>query len=126
MNGRATIVAALAAIEGLHPTQSNPDTPTEGAAWPVWVQSTVTGNGKLAQPLTHTYEVYCVLPAGYHPDTVDKADGLIDQLAAALRRIATLQQIEPVAIAFDTNQTMPGIRIRLTPRALPTQKGTPR
>jgi hypothetical protein len=71
--------------------------------------------GKLSRPLSHTYEVRVVLPAAYHPDTVDAADGLIDQVCAALSKVGTVDVAQPVSIVFEQNQTqMPGLLVRVT------------
>jgi hypothetical protein len=91
-----------------------PDTPDAGAAWPVWAESRYTG-GKLSRPLTHTYEVRVILPAAYHPDTVDAADGLVEQVCAALSKIGAVDVAQPVSIVFEQNATqMPGLLVRVT------------
>ena len=91
-----------------------PDVPTEGAAWPVWVQT--TWDGSLLLPGRATFDVYALLPAGYATETVESADGLLGQVAAALWTIAVVQLAEPVSVRFETNQTMPGLRLRIVMR----------
>src|SRR5262245_31267786 len=86
---RAAITAALGAIEGLSAAGAAPDGPAAGAAWPVW--ATATFNGRIGAPAVWTYDVYVVLPAGYLPSTVDKADGLVDQVVAALWPVGVVQ-----------------------------------
>jgi hypothetical protein len=90
-----------------------PDTPMAGAAWPVWSESRYR-DGKLIRPLTHTYEVRVVLPAGWLPETVDTADGLVDTLMAALSTVGLVDVANPVQIAFDNTTSMPGINARVT------------
>lgn len=114
LTAREAVVEALETIPGLTVTSSMPPTPTAGAAWPVWAESAYR-SGKLTHPLSHTYEVRVLLPAGSHPDTVDAADGLIEQVAAALSKAGTVETLGPVIVVFDPNQTsMPGISARVT------------
>ena len=111
---RAALVAALSTVQGLSASRAAPDVPTAGAAWPVWTQTTYAG--RLGAPAVHTYDVYVILPAGYLPSTVDQADGLRDQVAAALWPAGTVQSTEPVSVQFDDSATMPGIRARVIMR----------
>lgn len=114
MSGRARVVEALATVEGIHAHPSAPDAPVAGDAWPVWVVSGY--GGKLSLVLTHEYDVLAVLPAGYSATTVEQADGLLPMLSAALAKAGTLTSAEPVAIQVADSSTMPGLRIRITPR----------
>lgn len=111
---RAAVVEALATVPGLTPSESMPNTPGRGSAWPVWAESRYR-EGKLSRPLTHTYEVRVVLPSGYHPETVDAADGLLEVLMGALAKVGTVDAAQPVSIVFEPNQTaLPGVTVRLT------------
>lgn len=109
---RQAILDALATVPGLLPSASMPDTPMAGAAWPVWSETRYR-EGKLTRPLTHTYEVRVILPAGWLPETVDVADGLLDNLAAALAGVGNLDAVQPVQIAFDNSAAMPGLNARV-------------
>lgn len=111
---RQAVVDALATIDGLTPTLAMPDTPDAGSAWPVWAESRYR-DGKLSRPLTHTYEVRVILPAAYHPDTVDASDGLVDQVCTALSKVGNVDVAQPVSVVFEQNQTaMPGLLVRVT------------
>lgn len=110
---RQAILDALATVPGVIPYATMPDTPMPGAAWPVWSESRY-GPGKLCRPLAHTYEIRVILPAGWLPETVDAADGLVVLLSAALSQVGSLENVTPVQIQFDNTQTMPGINARLT------------
>ena len=111
---RQAVVDALALVPGLTATASMPPTPVAGAAWPVWAESHYRG-GKLAHPIAHTYDVRVLLPAGYHADTVDAADGLVEQVMGALSKCGTVETVGPVLVVFESNQsTMPGISARVT------------
>lgn len=110
---RQAILDALATVPGLIPTATMPDSPMAGAAWPVWVESRYR-DGKLTRPLTHTYEVRVILPAGWLPETVDVADGLLDNLCAALAGVGNLDAVQPVQITFDNSAAMPGLNARVT------------
>lgn len=112
-DARAAVLSALNTVPGLVPTATMPDTPVAGAAWPVWAESRYR-DGKLSRPLTHTYEIRVVLPAGWLPETVDTAEGLVEQLAAALSGVGLFDLANPVQIAFPNNQSMPGINARVT------------
>jgi hypothetical protein len=109
---RQAVLDALSSIPGLVPMTTMPDTPMAGAAWPVWAESRY-GAGKLARPLTHTYEVRVILPAGWLPETVDTADGLVSQLCDALSLVGTVDLASPVTIQFDNATSMPGINVRV-------------
>lgn len=109
---RQAILDALATVPGLVPGPTMPDAPMPGAAWPVWAETRYR-DGKLARPLTHTYEVRVILPAGWLPETVDVADGLVDNLAAALSTVGILDAVSPVQITFDNAATMPGLNARV-------------
>jgi len=108
---RGAIVAALEAVTGLHGYTSAPDQATAGAAWPRWVQSTY--DGPLATLARDQYDVLVTLPAGYAADTVDEGDRFRDVVALALIRLGRIAYAEPVSIAFQDRQTMPGLRFRL-------------
>lgn len=110
---RQAVLDALAAVPGLIPTPTMPDSPMPGAAWPVWAESHYR-DGKLTRPLTHTYEVRVILPAGWLPETVDTADGLVEALAGALDEIGLVDVVQPVSITFENNATMPGLNARVT------------
>lgn len=111
---RATVVAALSNVASLVPSSNVPDVPTEGAAWPVWIQTTF--DGVLALPGRPVYDVYCLLPAGYPTDTVEKGDGLLGQVCEALWPVAVVQLAEPVSVRFENQTTMPGLRLRILMR----------
>jgi len=113
-NSRAAIVTALATVPSLSAFPNVPDVPTEGAAWPVWVQTTF--GGSLAFPGATTYDVYALLPAGYVATTVETGDGLLGELVRALWQLCVLDLAEPVQVRFDNQTTMPGIRLRATMR----------
>lgn len=112
-DSRQAVLNALATVPGLVVTTTLPDTPMAGAAWVVWAESRF-GIGKLSRPLTHTYEARVVLPAGWLPETVDTADGLLESLCAALSRVGALDSARPVNIQFDNATSMPGISARVT------------
>src|SRR5262245_20198660 len=113
-DSRTVLVAALATVPGLSATPDVPDVPTEGAAWPAWVQTTF--DGTLLLPGRATFDVYVLLPAGAHRTTVETADGLLGQVVRALWLSAIVQLAEPVQVRFETNQTMPGLRLRVIMR----------
>lgn len=112
---RQLVLDALATVPGLTVYPTMPDTPMAGAAWPVWAEC-LYGLGKMSRPLVHAYEVRVVLPQGWLPETVDVADGVVEQLAAALSRLGPLDWVRPVQITFSNNASnaMPGINARVT------------
>jgi hypothetical protein len=113
-DSRDLVVQALATVPGLSATPHVPDVPTEGAAWPTWVQTTFAGS--LALPGRATYDVYALLPAGYITTTVESGEGLLGQLVTVLWLIAVVELAEPVQVRFDNQTTMPGLRLRITMR----------
>ena len=112
---RQLVLDALATVPGLTPTPTMPDVPMAGAAWPVWAECSL-GLGKMTRPLTHTYEVRVILPQGWMPETVDVADGLVENLSAALARLGVFEWVRPVQITFSNNSSnaMPGLNARVT------------
>jgi hypothetical protein len=111
-DAREALVAALEGVQGLTAYPSAPDQAVAGAAWPKWVQTTYTGH--LCDSAVDTWEVFATLPADYAPTTVDEGDELRDLVAPVLVRLGPVAYAEPVAIAFRDNQSMPGIRLRMT------------
>jgi hypothetical protein len=82
----------------------------------VWIQTTF--DGVLAVPGRPTYDVYVLLPAGYPAETVERADGLLGQVATALWAVGVITLAEPVSVRFENQTTMPGLRLRLVMRGL--------
>jgi hypothetical protein len=115
-DSRSQVVSALAGVDSLTATPNVPDVPTEGAAWPVWVQTTF--DGVMGLPGMATFDVYALLPAGSAQTTAEAADALLGQLCQALWLIAVVQLAEPVAVRFDSQTTMPGIRLRIRMRGI--------
>lgn len=111
---RAALIAALATVNGLTPGPYAPDVATAGAAWPRWIQTTYQGH--LCAVAKDDFDVYVVLPADYIETTVDQGDAFRDVVAPALTSAAVVNYAEPVAIQFNDNQTMPGLRFRVTSR----------
>jgi hypothetical protein len=113
-DSREAILGALLGVPGLITYPTVPETPSEGASWPVWVQTTF--DGVLALPGRPTYDVYVLLPAGHPTETVEKGDGLLGQVATALWPIGAITLAEPVSVRFENQTTMPGLRLRLVMR----------
>jgi hypothetical protein len=112
---RQAIVDALGTVEGVTPHPSAPDAIAAGDGWPAW-ESGQYRAGKLAHPITHTYSVFVVLPAGYLPDTVNSGDALAEPLMSAMHKIGDVDLAEPVLIPVGNNATtLPAIRVRVTP-----------
>lgn len=111
-DSRALILATLETVPGLSVTPSAPDVAVAGAAWPVWRQTLYTG--RLCEPGTHAYDVFAVLPGDYAATTVDDGDRLRDALVPALARVGHVDYAEPIYLTFNDNQTMPGVRVRVT------------
>lgn len=109
----AAIVDALNTVPGVTAYPSNPDAMTDGAAWPIWANTVWTG-GKLCRAPVSTYDVVVILPAGYHPETVQAAGGLRDLVYAALRTVGPIEVAEPVMVTAADQSAMPAIRYRLT------------
>lgn len=109
---RATLVDALGAVSGVLASGSSPDVATAGSAWPRWVQTTYAG--KLCDVARDEFDVYVVLPADYLETTVDEGDTFRDAIEPALWAVAVITYSEPVAIQFNDQQTMPGLRFRVS------------
>lgn len=109
---RQLLVDALSTVSGLSAGTAAPDVATPGSAWPRWVQSTY--NGRLCSVTADTYDVFAVLPADYLAATVEAGDELRDAIEPALSRVCQLSFSEPVSVQFNDNQTMPGLRFRVT------------
>ena len=112
---RQRVVDALATVEGVNVHASAPDTIGPFDAWPAW-ESGQYRNGKLTQPITHTFSVFVVLPATYLPDTITSGDELAEPLMIALHKVGDVDLAEPVLIPVGNNATtLPAIRVRVTP-----------
>lgn len=109
---RLKIISALESVPDLTAYPVAPDQATAGAAWPKWVQTTY--DGRLCDLGHDTYEVLVTLPAGYLATTVDNGDAYRDVVALSLNRVARIEYAEPVSIQFQDNQSMPGLRLRVT------------
>ena len=110
-DARAALLGALQTVPGLVVSATVPESPTEGSAWPVWIQTTF--DGVLSQPGRPTYDVYVLLPAGHPVTTVETADGLLGQVCSALWDLCVITLAEPVSVRFETSTTMPGLRLRV-------------
>jgi len=106
------LVDALGAVPGLTAGRYSPDVATAGSAWPRWVQSTYAGS--LCDPARDEFDVYAVLPADYLETTTDEGDTFRDAIEPALWAVGQISYAEPVAIQFNDQQTMPGLRFRVT------------
>lgn len=95
-------------------SQNAPDVATAGSAWPRWVQTTY--RGRLCSVAIDDFDVYVVLPADYLDTTVDQGDAFRDVVEPALAPVAVIAYSEPVAVQFNDQQTMPGLRFRVTSR----------
>jgi len=115
MTARDAIVEALGTVTGLTPSTTTPVAPVPGSAWPRWVITNYQG-GKLCALAVHDYDVWVVLPNDVPEETVETADGLLAEVATALGKVGTVISAQPVAIQLDDASTMPGFRVRLTPR----------
>ena len=113
-SSRELITDALATVPGLSVTPSVPDVPTPGAAWPVWVQTTYAA--VLAAPARDTYDVYVLLAGGLSEATVMEGKAQLAQVVRALWLPCVVELAEPVAVRFDSQTQMPGLRIRVTMR----------
>lgn len=111
---RRAVMDALDTVPGVTAHPSIPDAPAAGDGWPVW-ETGEFRSGKMSNPIRHTYSAFVLLPAGYEPDTVDAADGIVEVVMYALHKIGTVDVAEPVSISVTSTSTMPGIRVRVTP-----------
>lgn len=111
---RQSLVDALGAVPGLVAGHNAPDVATAGSAWPRWVQTTYAG--RLCSVAQDEFDVYAILPADYIATTVDQGDQFRDLIEPALTPVAVIAYSEPVAVQFNDNQTMPGLRFRVTSR----------
>lgn len=111
---RAALVGALSTVPGLVAASNAPDVATAGAAWPRWIQTTYAG--RLCSVAVDEFDVYVVLPGDYIDTTVDQGDAFRDLVEPALAPVAVIAYSEPVAVQFNDNQSMPGLRFRVTAR----------
>lgn len=112
---RQAIVAALGTIEGVKAYPAEPDQKHPGAAWPV-LRELNPGGTLCRGGYLRGYDVFAVLPNGYGPQSADAAEGLIEDLVAALETVGEwTPPAETVQIAFDNQTTHPGIRVRVAP-----------
>jgi hypothetical protein len=107
---RTDIVDALTTVPGLAPGATMPETIAAGMAWPAWASS---------EPVTTcatliTWYVFVALPATGLPSTVDAADALVDDVAAALWAVGKVIRWEPWRIPLEPGQQgVPVVRYTL-------------
>jgi hypothetical protein len=112
---RAVVVAALNTIEWAHALPEAPDTPTPGACWPRWDQTTY--GGQLSAPAQPAYLVYALLPSGDMATTVDAGDQYVTDLVGALWGLGRIEYAEPTSVPFeDGSAPVPAVRVRLVIR----------
>lgn len=112
--GRDAIREALATIPGIVAYDAEPDQKAPGIAWPVLRE--LNPDGSFCAPYTRTYDVFAVLPAGYGPHSAQVADDLIEPLVDALQKVGDwTPPAEVVRIQLSASETVPGIRVRITP-----------
>jgi len=110
---RADIVAALATVPGLAPSDTAPAVITAGAAWPVWASSTLVS----ACYWRTLWYVFVALPAGDQASSAEAGDPLIELVGQALATAGLGGLIaEPWSWALDANrsQTVPTLRFTAT------------
>lgn len=112
-DARNALVAALTSA-GFNAAPVAPDSPTPGAAWPQWQQTTY--DGTIGNGARYGFAVFIVLNAGDFETAVAEADAALTKAAPAVYPLASISMAEPVQITFGEGTTMPGVRLRVTTR----------
>lgn len=107
---RATIVGALKTVATLSVHATTPDTIAPMVAWPAW-SSTEWLN---ACATSSTWYVFVALPNANTESTVDAADDVMEDVAAALWPVCKITRREPWRVPLEAGQqTLPVVRFTL-------------
>jgi hypothetical protein len=109
---RADVVAALAKLPQLAPSDTQPPVLSAGAAWPRWDHSEYAN--RCVEKLT--WEVLVVLPGGDPATTANAGDALRPDVAAALFAIpAWVERCDPVQVqAEDGGAAVPALQFTIS------------
>lgn len=114
MGPREVIATALARVDGLTPSQHEPEEFLPGMAWPALRQ--VTRDGVFCAPLVKGYDVFVILDPGHKTAASQEAEALIEPVVSALEDIGEwTQPAEVVQLAVPNGQALPALRVRITP-----------
>lgn len=112
MTARDQIKAALMGVPGVTAYAAEPAQKSSGAAWPVLRR--LTRDGGLCAPYVRHYDVFVVLNNNHPTAAADEAEDLIVTVVEALEGLGEwVEPAETVSIQFDTQSTVPGIRVEV-------------
>lgn len=114
MSARELISTALNRVPGIAGYANEPKNKRAGTAWPTLRE--VWREGTYVAPYTRAYDVFAILPASTSKESADAAETLAVPLIEALSEIGEwTQPAETVEVDLGNNNTLPALRIRITP-----------
>lgn len=114
MSVRELISAALTSVPGLTGYATEPKNKRAGTAWPVLRE--VWREGTYVAAYTRAYDVFAILPATNAKESANAAEALAVPLITALEEIGEwTQPAETVEVDLGNNNTLPALRVRITP-----------
>lgn len=114
VNARDLIRTALNRVPGLSGYAVEPKNKRAGTAWPVLRE--VWREGTYVAPYTRAYDVFAILPTTNAEESANAVEALAVPLIEALSEIGEwTQPAETVQVDLGNNNTLPALRIRITP-----------
>jgi hypothetical protein len=114
MSARELISTALNRVPGVAGYSTEPKNKRAGTAWPVLRE--VWREGTYVAPYTRAYDVFAILPATNAEESANAVEALAVPLIEALSEIGEwTQPAETVQVDLGNNNTLPALRIRITP-----------
>lgn len=111
--GKALDAVGVVGELQVHGYDAEPETPTAGAAWPVFREF---NTGVMCGGLARTYDVYCIVRNTSPAVSAEDAEQLAEPLLDALHPLGEwVQPGDTVQIQVADGQVMPAVRIRITP-----------
>lgn len=114
MSARELIASALNSVPGVTGHAVEPKNKIAGFAWPVLRE--VWREGTYVAAYTRAYDVFAILPTANAAKSANAAEALAVPLIQALEQIGEwTQPAETVQVDLGNNNTLPALRIRITP-----------
>jgi hypothetical protein len=113
-NARELIKSAIDSVPDLTGYSFEPKNKRAGVAWPVLRE--VWREGTYVAPYTPQYDVFAILPSTTAEESALAVEEIAAPLIEALERIGEWgQPAETVQVDLGNNNTLPALRVRITP-----------
>ena len=114
MSARELIKSAINSVPDLTGYAFEPKNKRAGTAWPVLRE--ISREGTYVASYTPVYDVFAILPSTTAEESANAVEEIAAPLIQALERIGEwTQPAENVQVDLGNNNTLPALRIRITP-----------